>query len=113
MEINIYEFSNLELNRRVKMAVFWVVASCSLVEIYQRFRGPCCLHHHGALMLEAARSSEMTVNFYQTTWRYNPENSHLRTNRHENLKSYQTCVVGQLHTPIDFNLEKELPVPFG
>jgi hypothetical protein len=27
------------------MAVFWVVATCSLVEVYQRFRGPCCLHH--------------------------------------------------------------------
>jgi hypothetical protein len=26
--------------------VFWVVAPCSLVEVYQRFRGPCCLHHH-------------------------------------------------------------------
>jgi hypothetical protein len=28
----------------MKMAVFWVVAPCSLVEVYQRFRGPCCLH---------------------------------------------------------------------
>jgi hypothetical protein len=27
-----------------KMAVFWVVAQSSLVEVYQRFRGPCCLH---------------------------------------------------------------------
>jgi hypothetical protein len=31
----------------LKIAVFWVVAPCSLVEIYQRFRGPCCLHHQG------------------------------------------------------------------
>jgi hypothetical protein len=30
-----------------KMAVFWVVAPCGLVEIYQRFRGPCYLHHQG------------------------------------------------------------------
>jgi hypothetical protein len=30
-----------------KMAVFWVVAPCCLVEVYQRFRGPCCLHHQG------------------------------------------------------------------
>jgi hypothetical protein len=30
-----------------KMAVFWVVAPCSLVEVYQRFRGPCCLHDQG------------------------------------------------------------------
>jgi hypothetical protein len=28
-----------------KIAVFWVVAPCSLVEVYHRFRGPCCLHH--------------------------------------------------------------------
>jgi hypothetical protein len=25
-----------------KMAVFWVVAQCNLVEVYRRFRGPCC-----------------------------------------------------------------------
>jgi hypothetical protein len=31
----------------MKMAVFWVVAPCSLVEVYQRFRGPCCLHYQG------------------------------------------------------------------
>jgi hypothetical protein len=31
----------------IKMAVFWVVAQCSLVEFYERFRGPCCLHHQG------------------------------------------------------------------
>jgi hypothetical protein len=30
-----------------EMAVFWVVTPCSLVECYQRFRGPCCLHHQG------------------------------------------------------------------
>jgi hypothetical protein len=29
----------------MKMAVFWVVASCSLVEIYRCFRGPCCPHY--------------------------------------------------------------------
>jgi hypothetical protein len=51
------------------MAVFWVVARI-------------------ALMMEAARTSETLVNFYQTTRRYNPEDSHLRTHRRENLKSY-------------------------
>jgi hypothetical protein len=30
-----------------KMAVFWVVAPCSLVQVYRRFRGICCLHHQG------------------------------------------------------------------
>jgi hypothetical protein len=38
-------------------------------------------------MMEAARTSETLVNFYQSTQRYNPEDSHLRTHRRENLKS--------------------------
>jgi hypothetical protein len=29
------------------MAVFWVVVPYSLVEVYQRLRGTCCLHHKG------------------------------------------------------------------
>jgi hypothetical protein len=37
-------------------------------------------------MMEAARTSETLVNFYQTTRRYNTD--HLRTHRRENLKSY-------------------------
>jgi hypothetical protein len=28
-----------------QMAGFWVVAPCSLVEVYRRFGGPFCLHH--------------------------------------------------------------------
>jgi hypothetical protein len=39
-------------------------------------------------MTEAARTFETLENFYQTTRRYNPEDSHLRTHRRENLKSY-------------------------
>jgi hypothetical protein len=31
----------------MKMAVFWVVAPCSLVEVNQCFRGGCCLYHQG------------------------------------------------------------------
>jgi hypothetical protein len=29
------------------MAILWDVAPCSLVEVYRRFRGACCLHHQG------------------------------------------------------------------
>jgi hypothetical protein len=29
----------------MKMAVFWVVAPCSLIEVYQCFRRACYLHH--------------------------------------------------------------------
>jgi hypothetical protein len=31
----------------MKMGVFWVVTPYSLVKVYQRFRGTCCLHHQG------------------------------------------------------------------
>jgi hypothetical protein len=66
----------------MKMAVFWVVMPCSLVEVYRRFRGTCCLHRQGnkiiALMMEAANISETSVNFYQNTRHNNPEDSHLR-----------------------------------
>jgi hypothetical protein len=62
----------------MKMAVFWVVAPCIQAQIYRRFRGACC----GlliALTMEAAGTSETSVNFYQTTQRNNPEDSHLHT----------------------------------
>jgi hypothetical protein len=52
----------------MRMADFWVAAPCSLVEVCRRFRGACCLHHHG---------SETSVNLYRTTRRNNPEDSHL------------------------------------
>jgi hypothetical protein len=64
-------------------------------------------HHHDdggskdssrliALMMEAARTSETLVNFYQTTWRYNPEDSHLHTHHHENLKTYLPYYVSSI-----------------
>jgi hypothetical protein len=113
-------------------AVFWLVAPCSLVEVYQRFRGPCCLHHQGdrpsakylsdfcgmcsnlaliiVLMMEAARTSETLVNFYQTTLRYNPEDSHIRTHRRENLKSYITTSHRNYHPCIQTIQAHMMPI---
>jgi hypothetical protein len=55
----------------LKMAVFCVVAPYSLVEVYQRFRGPCCLHHRGdhrqktaIFVLTAVRTSNPTLKIY-------------------------------------------------
>jgi hypothetical protein len=50
----------------IKMSVFWVVAPSSLVEVYWRFRGGCCLHQQGD----------------------DEEDSLLCTRRRENLESY-------------------------
>jgi hypothetical protein len=70
-----------------KMAVFWVVAPCTLVEVYQRFRGPCCLHHQGD-------------GGSKVLWKFGtllPDCTALQLrrqsssySRHENLKSYGT-----------------------
>jgi hypothetical protein len=67
------------------MTVFWVVAPCTLVEIYWRFRGVCCLHHQSDVI---ASTSEKSVTFFQNTRCSNPEYSHLQqlcflnSNRH-------------------------------
>jgi hypothetical protein len=71
----------------MKMAVFWVVAPCRLVEVYRRFGGDCCLHYQGkplwrgylsTLLPFVASTSETSVNFYQNTWRNKTEDSHLQ-----------------------------------
>jgi hypothetical protein len=67
------------------MTVFWDVAPCSPVEVYRRFRA-------FALMMKAARTSETSANFYQTTSRNIPEDSHLHIRRRENLKSHKENV---------------------
>jgi hypothetical protein len=59
----------------MKVAVFWTVAPYSLGEVYRRFRGTCCLI---VLMMEAVSTSETSLNFYQTTRRYNPEDSQVQ-----------------------------------
>jgi hypothetical protein len=43
------------------------------------------------LMMEVASTSETLVNFYQTAWHNNPENSHLYTRHCDNLKSHTSC----------------------
>jgi hypothetical protein len=55
------------------MAVFWVVLI--------------------ALMMAAAKTSETLVNFYQTTRRYNPEDSHLQKKNRFSCRG--RCTEGQ------------------
>jgi hypothetical protein len=47
----------------------------------------------GAMMMAVASTSETLVNFYQTTRRNNPEDSHLHIRRRENLKSRVYVVI--------------------
>jgi hypothetical protein len=80
-----------------KIAVFWVVAPCSLVGFIRAI----------SLTMEAESTSETSVNSYQTARRNNPEDSHLHTRRHENLKSqinaqfnycYEIILFPEIHT---------------
>jgi hypothetical protein len=49
--------------------------------------------HIIAVMKKAASTSETSVNFYQTTRRNNPEDSHLHSRRRKNLKSHWACFI--------------------
>lgn len=57
----------------MKIAVLWVVMPRSLVNVYWRFRAACAFIT--TLMMEGANISEMSINFYQTTWHNNPKDS--------------------------------------
>jgi hypothetical protein len=51
------------------MAVFWVVVPCRLVEVYQRFRGPCCLHHQDDSTRRHGATTQKTTIFVLTAVR--------------------------------------------
>jgi hypothetical protein len=70
------------------MTAFWDIAPCSMVEVDRRFRGSYCLHHQGALAMEAVRTSETSVNYY-TSRRNIPEGCHLHTRHRKDLKSHR------------------------
>jgi hypothetical protein len=59
----------------MKMAVFWDVAPCNLVDSDQYFRG---VYGLVALLMVAVSNSETSVNIYQSIQRNIPEDSHLQ-----------------------------------
>jgi hypothetical protein len=68
------------------MAVFLVVAPCNLVEVYQCFRGACCLHRQGT-DFGGSKHLRNVGKLYQTAWLNNSEDSRLHSRRLENLNS--------------------------
>jgi hypothetical protein len=59
------------------MNVFWDVTPCKQVQIHRRFEGRCAstiwAYQPLGLKMQAAHSSETSVNIYQTTRRDVPE----------------------------------------
>jgi hypothetical protein len=98
-ETNLLRFQVLTA-ASVNMNVFWIVAPCSLVEVYRRFFQRClgllgeisgshggkyedgcllgcCAMQSGRSLMESASTSEKSLNFYQTTRLNNLEDNHL------------------------------------
>jgi hypothetical protein len=79
----------------------WSLLGCSAVnhiEFDRRFRGLYCLYHQGdeyALMMEAVRTSEMSVIFNKITItrRYIPEVSKFHTRCRENVKCHRERIL--------------------
>jgi hypothetical protein len=64
------------------MALFWVVVPYVLVEVYQ------CFEVFAVSIIKAKRQQAPLKQWQtETTWHYNPEDSHLHASCHENPKS--------------------------
>jgi hypothetical protein len=65
------------------------------VQQTNRKRENDCLIGCCALVMETVKAFEMSLNLYQTTRHYNPEDSHLTTRRHDSPKSYddESCTL--------------------
>jgi hypothetical protein len=70
----------------MQVDVFWDITPRSLVEVLEVLAAS--IRALIPLMMEAACTSKLSVNFYQITRRNNPEDSLLHTRRCENLKSH-------------------------
>jgi hypothetical protein len=88
----------------LKLRIFWDVLPCSQLNVDRHFRGVCCLHHQGALIMEAARTSETLVDIQLRTWQYIPEDSEHHTRRRENFKSHNLIPCSAC-----FTKEKQVP----
>jgi hypothetical protein len=75
----------------IKMVVVWVVTPCGLVEVYRRFRGAYCLHHHGDLTDVSevlAASIIRAISSPRLHGATTQKTAHFHFHRREDLKSH-------------------------
>jgi UDP-N-acetylmuramyl pentapeptide phosphotransferase/UDP-N-acetylglucosamine-1-phosphate transferase len=80
----------------MKVTVFCDVAPCSLGQTHRRFRDAYFI----ALILKSVSTSETSVNFYETTRRNIPEDTHLYILGHESLKAHPVVLLFVIITAI-------------
>jgi hypothetical protein len=66
----------------MNMIIFWPVMPYSLMDMYGRFRGTCCLLYYPQVLLETS------VHIYQTTRGHLPVHRCLRSHRNEKSKCH-------------------------
>jgi hypothetical protein len=89
------------------MTAIWDVAPCSLVNIIDASEALAAsiIKALIALMMKGARTSETSANFYQTTRRNIPEDSHLLTGKSSRNASpvshVWVAVLHEIHTSLN------------
>jgi hypothetical protein len=89
-EYNFYILKKSEFGKKLvyfKFRIFWDIAPCVTLKLtnFSEVRTASIII---VLMMEAVHTSETSVNFNMTTWRYIPEDSKLHTRCRENLTSH-------------------------
>jgi hypothetical protein len=87
---------NIRIIAYVTSSIFWDITQCNPLKVNRRFGGTCRLSLQVRRMSQSSSvkasgkqiSSETSVDFQRTTWRYVPEDITLHNQNCENLKSY-------------------------
>jgi hypothetical protein len=77
-----------DVERRLAQAKLFDIGTKHMLSVLQYCTVFLLLRRAVWFIMEAASTSETSVNFYQTTRRNNPEDSHLDTRSIENLKTH-------------------------
>jgi hypothetical protein len=83
----------------MKVAIFWGVTSCSLVDIYQNFGGTHCQKLQTCMLkMQVVFSSKESVNFCQIMWCHNPEDCNHLLEKEIVWKGTETCLRSCVYT---------------